>query len=591
MKGKQNIFKKLLCYITYKKPDEIKEFTVPEINESSGSGNGTSEKLNNIAKENQGSKHNNGYYRVKKTCSSNSTSNNTSKNVSNNISKNIDENIAAIKESFNYPINKDIILREFKVDGKYRAFIAYIDGMADRNIINNFILRPLLRDNFVDGNKEACKLDYILESIIETNQAEKVEDLDSAIYKILTGDTGLYVENCNYFIFSETKGYDKRGVEKPQSEGVVKGAQEGFNENLRTNITLLRKIIKNNNLTSEFLKIGQRNNNLCAIVYIDGLINPAIVAEVKRRINGIKTDFISGAGMLEQFIEDNPFSFIPTLLSTERPDRTASHIIEGKIAIIAEGTPTAIIAPVNISALLHSSEDMNLRWQYGTLARFVRLFAVLVAMLLPGLYIAITNFHQEMIPTELLIAIGKARENVPFPTIVEVLFMEASFELIREAGLRIPGALGSTIGIIGALILGQAAVQADIISPILIIIIAITGLGSFAIPDFSFSFGARIIRLLFIAAGVFLGLYAISLLFIAMMVIASDLKSFGVPFFSPMGAKMRKSHDFIIRYPLWKQELQPDHINPADVKRQPHISREWIKEDSEFNNEGDNSHV
>jgi spore germination protein KA len=206
---------------------------------------------------------------------------------------------------------------------------------------------------------------------------------------------------------------------------------------------------------------------------------------------------------------------------------------------------------------------------------------VLIATLLPGSYIAITNFHQEMIPTELLIAIAIARENVPFATIVEVLLMETSFELIREAGIRVPGIIGNTIGIIGALIIGQAAVQANLVSPVLIIIVAVTGLGNFAIPDFSLAFGLRIVRILFIFAGAFLGFYGILLLFVSLLVLLVDMKSFGVPYLSKMTPKTRKSFNSIIRYPVWKQELRPDSINPLDVRRQPEISRQWAKEDPE----------
>jgi spore germination protein KA len=510
------------------------------------------------------------------------------------ISNDIDLNIKYIEKCFNYPQNNDIIVRRLRVAGKHRAFIFYVDGMIDRVTINNSIVKPLMDSSkFTDASGEELT-DYIIESVIETNQIKKVMTQAEAISEVLSGNTGVYVNGYRHYIVCETKGYEKRSVEKPQVEGVVKGAQEAFNENLRTNITLVRRILKNKDLSAEFIDVGKRNNGKCAVLYMDGLTNPAIVEEVKRRITGISTDFIIGDGIMEQFIEDSPWSIIPSILSTERPDRAASHILEGKVAILTDGTPFALIAPVTVADLLHTPEDTTLRWQYGTLLRLIRIFALFIATLLPGLYVALTTFHREMIPTDLLIAIAKARENVPFPTIIEVLLMEISFELIREAGIRIPGIIGNTIGIIGALILGQAAVQANLVSPVLIIIIAFTGLGNFAIPDFSLAFGARIMRILYILLAATLGFYGVSLGILTFLAILVSMKSFGVPVVSTIAPKTGGSKDFILRWPLWMQEKRPDYLNTLDKRRQPKISRLWTKEKSVLNKtkseKGDSDH-
>lgn len=577
-----SIIKRVLSFITYNNKGGTKEFIIPEINDIESLGVSNAHREGNTeSKDKSASKSRRKMRRpIRIAEQKNEIKKNIQKANDKYISNDINANIDYIKQKFNFPSNKDIIIREFTIRGKQKAFLVYLDGMVDRITINNFILRPLQKNEDLGDESEKYHLDYVLENIIETNQAKKVKKPDEVISEILVGDTGLYIDGCDYYIFSETKGYDRRSVEKPVIEGVVKGAQEAFNENLRTNITLIRRIIKNNNLTTELLKIGDRNNNLCAIMYLNGLVNPAIVKEVKRRINGLKTDYISGSGMLEQFIEENPWSIVPTILSTERPDRTASHIVEGKVAIIAEGTPFAIIVPITLFTLFHSPEDASMRWQYGTLMRFIRIGAFGIATLLPGLYVALTNFHREMIPTDLLIAIAKARENVPFPTVLEVVFMEFSFELIREAGIRIPGIIGNTIGIIGGLILGQAAVQANLVSPVLIIVIAITGLGNFSIPDFSMAFGARLIRLFFIILGAFIGFYGISLGLIVITVLLTNTKSFGVDILAPLSPKTEKSNDLFIRRPIWKQEYRPDYVNATDEKRQPKISRQWIKEDA-----------
>lgn len=585
---KKNFFQKVLSIISYKKQVENHSFVIPEINEGMDI---EGKKIFHIKESDNSDKECSDNFEgkdVKKPVSVTSRERkkpeknekgNREKDNGNedkkSISTDYDTNIEFLKRAFNAEKNKDIVIREFNAGGKYKAFIAYLDGMADKATIDDFILRPLLKRNNYEEDRD-CTLEYILKNILEASQTEKVDKKDDAIYSILVGNTILYVEGCDFYISSETKGFERRGVEKPQTEGVVRGSQEAFNENLRTNITLIRRIIKNKSLTTEFIKIGERNKNLCAVVYINGLTNPAIVNEVKRRVSSLKTDFINGSGMLEQFIEENPWSIVPTILTTERPDRASSHIMEGKVVIIAEGTPFALVVPVSLSTMFHTPEDTSLRWQYGTLLRIVRIIAVFVATLIPGLYVALTNFDREMIPTDLLIAIAKARENVPFPTIVEVLVMEISFELIREAGIRIPGIIGNTIGIIGALILGQAAVQANLVSPVLIIVIAITGLGNFAIPDFSMAFAARITRLFFIALGAFIGFYGISLGLVTLITLLANTKSFGVPLLSFYAPKVKGGGDLIIRKPLWMQEFRPDNVNPLDVRRQPKISRQWL---------------
>lgn len=520
-----------------------------------------------------------------------SPANTDSEGDKSDIKKDITSNIDIIKKEFNYPTNKDIVVREFVINDNIRAFLVYMEGMVDRHTINNFILGPILRENdkFKDS-KGSCQLDLLMESVVETHQVKKINKISEIITGILVGDTGVYLDGCDYFVFCETKGFEKRNVSTPQIEAVIRGSQEAFNENLRTNITLIRKIIKDKDLTTEFLTVGDKNRMNVAIVYINGTINVALVNEVKRRLKGIKTDYIGNTGMLEQMIEDSPFAIIPTILATERPDRAASHIMEGKLAILVDGSPFAIVAPVTITSLFHTPEDSSVRWQYGTVLRLIRIFAIFVAMMLPGLYVALTTFHTEMIPTDLLIAIAKARENVPFPTIVEIVLMEISFELIREAGIRIPGIVGNTIGIIGALILGQAAVQANLVSPVMIIIIAFTGLGNFAIPDFSLAFGVRILRVIFIISGAILGFYGISLAMVAVGYMMVNLKTFGVPFFSTQAPRTRRSHDVLLHWPIWMQEFRPDNVNPANVRRQPDISRKWTKEKpyTSYDKDGDN---
>lgn len=589
MSKKKGLLKSFFSCITYKEKKHKKKFYIPEIdNEDATEDNNGQDKDTRIM--NRGSLKNRRIKRPVPVSESNKENKPEYKKADDEkISTNIEENIKYIEDKFNFPINKDIVIRELTVAKKYKAFIAYMDGMVDRITINNFILRALMvnDEKFDEESNDKCKLDFILSNILQTNQAKKVDNPDEFMYEILSGNTLLYVDGCDFYISNDTKGFDKRGVDKPLIEGVVLGSQEAFNENLRTNVTLIRKLIKNNNLTTEFIKVGNVNKQLCAVMSINGITNPAIVEEVKRRIKGIKSDMVLGDGLLEQFIEDNPYSIVPTVLSTERPDRAASHILEGKVAILVEGAPFAKIVPVTLPSLIHSPEDSYMRWPYGTLIRLIRFAAAFIATLLPGIYVAITSFHQEMIPTELLIAIAKAKENVPFPTIVEVILMELSFELIREAGIRIPGIIGNTLGIIGALILGQAAVQANIVSPVLIIIVSVTGLGNFALPNYSLALAARVSRFCFILLGTLLGFYGISIGIALFAILVTNIKSFGVPFFAPIAPKTKESSDLFFKKPAWQQIYRPDYLNTLKQKRQAKISRQWTEEEPKYSYERD----
>ncbi len=393
------------------------------------------------------------------------------------------------------------------------------------------------------------------------------------------GDTAFFLEGCSKALLVETKGWERRGVERPQIEQTISGPQEAFTETLRTNTALLRKLLKSEQLSTEILTVGSRIKTYVAVMYLRDLANPDLVAEVRRRIEGIKVDFVADSGVLEQFIEDHPYNLNPTILSTERPDRVASKIVEGKVAILVDGSPLTLVVPTTMYEQLHTGEETYRSWQAGTYIRYLRAMAFLVSFLLPGMYLSLVLFHHEMFPTELLLAIAGNREKVPFPSIIEVLLMEFSLELIREAGLRIPGVMGSTIGIVGALILGQAAVQANIVSPILVILVAITGLASFAIPYYSLAFSTRIYRFFYIALGVTLGFFGIAIGLFVHGILAANLKSFGAPYLAPTGPRTEAGADVITRLPVFFHEKRPDYVNPQDATRQPRVSRQWIKKD------------
>jgi spore germination protein KA len=496
----------------------------------------------------------------------------------NKVSQYLNINLEILRSEFNLPTNKDVIIREFTVNRNMNAFIIFMDGMADRMIINDFILRQLMTPSHFIEFEEGCPLQYIMKNVLSVNDAKPYSDFKKDIIpKILGGLTGLFIDGCNEALLIESRGYEKRSVERPATETVIRGSQEAFTENLRTNITLVRKIIRNKDLITEMLPIGDTNNSTCAVMYLNGITNPELIMEVKRRIESIKTDYINGDGMLEQFIEDQPFMLFPQVINTERPDRAAAFVMDGQVIIIPDGTPFAITVPVTLWRLLYTTEDTNSRWQYGLALRLVRILAFLLSTFLPGLYVALVLYHQSMLPVDLLYSIAIARENVPFPTVVEILLMEISFELIREAGVRVPGVIGTTLGIIGALILGQAAVAASIVSPILIIIVAVTGLGSFAIPSYSLASGVRITRFAFIFLGATFGFYGISAGIFLLGCLACSMKSFGVPYLAPSAPKVKSTSLLpFVRKPIWTEDMRGDPFNPIDRRKQPEISRGWI---------------
>lgn len=509
--------------------------------------------------------------------------------LKNKISKDIDINKKVMETAYDIPKNSDIVLREINItvkEKKLKAFVVFIDGMTNSANICNFILEPLMilsNIKIYDETKDISA--YIYDRLIPYNQLEKSEDYADVIKNVNFGGCAVFIENLDHAFVADTKNWDHRGIESPKSETVIRGPQEAFNEQIRANTALVRKILKDKDLIIQAVTVGDRSHTPCVIMYIKDIVNDSLVHEVLKRVKSIKIDYIFDSGELEQLLEDNTFLAAPQIFTTERPDKVAMMLSKGNVAVLLDGSPQALVMPATITEFLHTTEDTNIRFPYVNFIRIIRILGIAIALLLPGLYIAITNFHQEMIPTNLLFAIEAARENVPFPSIIEILIMEFSFELIREAGLRVPGAIGSTIGIVGGLILGQAAVSANVVSPIMIIIVAITALGSFAVPNFSMSFSIRMMRFLYIILGAIAGFMGIALGLIFNAMILASSKSFGVPFLSPFAPVTNKSSDRLTRKPIWKQETRPDYLNVKNIKSQPKISRGWTKKDSNSDND------
>ena len=470
-------------------------------------------------------------------------------------------NIEYLRSKYNILINSDIILREFTINARgkqYNAFLIYIDGMVDSQIMDQFILEPLMlrnKNNLFDGGqakviseavsnnitvRKVKKFDlsnYLMGCLIPQNAVKEVTDFDEVANGINSGNCILFVDTLNLAFNIEVKGFKQRSVDTPNNEIVIKGPHEAFVENIRT------------------------NNDL--------------VNEVKYRLNNLDIDSLLSAGELDQLISDSNALGIPQTISTERPDKASKYLLNGRVVVIVNGTPYGIIMPSILIDFLTSPEDTNLKVSFANFLRLLRFLASFITLLLPGLYVAITSFHQEIMPTSLLYSILASRENVPFPVILEILLMEISFELIREAGLRVPSPIGPTIGIVGALVLGQAAVSAGIVSPILIIIVAITGIASFAIPDYSFGFHLRYFRFVFILLGFMAGFFGIALGFFVYISFICSLRSFGVSYTTPFAPATNSKGNGYLLSPIWKREYRPSYIASTREKEQNKYSMKW----------------
>ena len=521
------------------------------------------------------------------------------------INTELDKNLEFLKYTYNSLICNDVIIREFTLCSNnisYNAFAIYLDGMVDGISINEFVLSPLMMKNRANTfNKKQKKyvsekkvddvkikkfklqqekdlVNNISNFLLPQNSVSLKKTFDDVFSAINMGDCVLFVDSINIAFDIDVKGFKQRSIEAPTNEVVISGSRESFVENLRTNTSLIRKIINNENLVIEHVNVGKITKTSVAICYLKNLANPDLVSEVNFRITSLDIDSLISSGQLEQLIQDSPKSLFPQILATERSDKAANLLLEGRVVVIVNGSPYVLIMPGVFTDFVASPEDLNLKHYFSNLERIIRLLAIVLSLLLPGVYISITNYHQELIPIELLFTIAAARESVPFPTFIEILLMEISFELIREAGIRVPTPLGSTIGIVGALILGQAAVSASIVSPVLIIIIAITGICSFSIPNFSLDFTFRIYRFIYIILGYLAGFLGIGFGLFVQLLLMCKLQSFGAPYLVPyMLNKSKRSISSYFVSPMWKREYTSKFLHAQKKYSQGKISMTWRK--------------
>ena len=486
----------------------------------------------------------------------------------------LDINLNMVKDIFkDYG---DLVIRPLLIGGyeELRAALVLIDGLASAMIVDDFILRSLttnvdtrLKDHLPTDSEQLKE--WIKEVGLTAVEVEEAGTLADVIEAILVGDSVLLIDQINTAFVIDTKGWEQRGVSEPNNEQVIRGPRDGFTETIRINTALIRRRIRDPQLKLLPMKLGTRTKTDIGIMYIEGLAEKSVVNEVKSRLNNITFDGILESGYIEQLIEDHPWSPFPQVQYTERPDKAVSHLLEGKVVILVDGSPFVLVVPAIFIQFYHSPEDYYERFLIGSLVRIVRFISFIFALSLPSLYIAFASFHPEMIPTKLHVAMAAGRATVPFAAIVEAFVMEVAVEILREASVRLPGLIGPTIGIVGALVVGEAAVSAGLVSPLMVIVVGLTTICSFVIPNYSAAIAVRMLRFPLMIFAAMFGLYGIMFFAIIIIIHLCTLKSFHVPYmagFTP--SRFSDLKDTLFRAPLYDMEKRPTPFNLQNIFRQ-----------------------
>lgn len=475
------------------------------------------------------------------------------------VSENIKENMKAYRQI--YKDCSDIKMREMMLGRKknVRCFLAYIEVAVSNILMETTALGRLL--SYLEQAPGEEIVEILDKNALGIADVTPFETMEEAAQGMLTGDAILFVDGYPKALKISDKGYPNMGVTEADSEKVIRGSNEGFADSIKVNTALIRKRVRSTKVKVKEMRPGVRSHTNVNLVYMEDLAYPEIIAEVEKRLNRYEIDGVLDSGVIEQLAEEKWYSPFPQFQTTQRPDRAAMAILEGRVVVLSDNSPVALILPTDYNSFIKTSDDYYNRWEVATFGRLLRYIASFFAMTFPGLYLAVTNFHTQVLPTTLLLSFQAARQGVPFPAVIEVLLMEISFELLREAGVRLPGAMGNTIGIVGGLIIGQAAVEANLVSPIVVIIVAFTALCSFAIPNEEFAFSFRILKFVFIAVCAWLGYFGFLISLLMVLIHLSHLTSFGIPYLMPfVGPELtgyEDQRDFLWRFPLRRITKRP----------------------------------
>lgn len=469
----------------------------------------------------------------------------------------------------------DLVIKEFSFGHpSIRGLILYFDGLADREEVEGNLLKPLLLELNMLNDSAGCFegqniLGLIQDKILSLAELKTLDTLQEICHHISSGDTVFLIDGYANALVAGTRSWAARSIQTPENEVTVYGPKEGFSETLRFNTAQLRRRIKSSDLKMESMVIGRISKTDVVLCYIENIAPPQLIAEVKERLGKIDIDAILDTGYLAELIADNKWTIFTQTEHTEKPDRVCGQLLEGKVCIMADGTPMALVLPISFPEYMISPEDYYIHFIPASLFRFLRFLAFFMALLMPSLYVAIITYHHEMIPTPLLLTIAATREGVPFPAFVEALLLEATFELLREAGLRLPRAVGPAVSIVGALIIGDAAVRAGLVSTPMVVVVAFTGISSFVIPSYNAGIIIRIARFGFLFASGLLGFLGIIIALILMGLRMASLSSFGLPYLSPIAPfDLHYMGDILVRRPWFSNYQRPYMEGMANKTRQ-----------------------
>lgn len=448
---------------------------------------------------------------------------------------------------------------------KKMALLVAVSGLIDKAILNECVISPMMKADIPSDCPDMMRL--LEDSVLAVMDLSEQTDFSRITQLILQGNAALFLEGEQKALLIPAAHWKSRGIEQPLSETVIRGPRDSFVEDLHTNISLLRRRIHHPNLRLETTLIGTMTQTKVVIAYVEGIVNDAIVREVRSRLSKIKIDALLESGYIEQYIEDAPFSLFPTIANTEKPDIAAARILEGRVAILVDGTPIVLTVPDLLISHFQVSEDYYARPFYASMMRLLRILSFFTTIMLPGLFLSIQYYHPILIPYSLLVSLAKAREGVPFQLYIEVILMILVFEVIREAGIRMPRPIGQAISIVGALILGQAAVEAGLVGLPVVVVVAFAGISTFLVN--SLVEPISILRLIFAVAGASLGIYGILLLGMIVVTHLASIRTFGIPYAAPLFPIVWKDwKDTILRLPLPMLWHRPGTLDPQDDVRQ-----------------------
>lgn len=463
----------------------------------------------------------------------------------------------------------DILIRPMRLgEGpKVDCLMVYIEVAVSNMMLDDSALGKMI-NHFWEISPEQMQ-DFVRNNSLGIADVKKLPDMESAFAALLAGNAVFFMDGYDQAMKIAGKGYPNMGVSGAETEKVLRGSREGFTDAVKVNSALVRKRIRDTRLKVVEKTLGVRSRTVVQILYIDDLAQEELLEELKSRMDEYEIDGILDSGMLEQLTEENWYSPFPQYQTTERPDRAAQELLNGKAVVICDNSPYALILPSSFNGFMESSEDWYHHFEMASFLRVLRYLALAAATLLSGLYLAVIRFHTQILPTNLILSFAEAREGVPFSSVAELVFLELAFELIREAGVRIPGSLGNAIGIVGGLIVGQAAVTANLVSPIAVMIVALTALGGMVIPNEEFASAFRLLKYMFLFLGGYLGIFGIVLGLYFTVAHLAGLLSFGMPYLMPFVKKDggRRSGDGIIRLPFRRRRKRPVYAKKEEELR------------------------